>query len=155
MNGKIVAIFFAITALAGGVGAYALNVYAFYARVPADSVSLSLVPVGAAQPQPLQVSALEAIDATSSPLRFRACFTVADAPALIAASAPHPDPVPLTGPNWFDCYDAQAIGAALESGAATGLLSQTEVRPGVDRVVALFPDGRGFAWHQLNETFDE
>ena len=45
-----------------------------------------------------------------------------------------------------------AIGAALESGEALAFLSEPEIHPGVDRVVAVFPDGRAFAWHQLNDS---
>ena len=57
---------------------------------------------------------------------------------------------PLTAPGWFDCFDAVAIGEALEKGEAIAFLSQANIHPGVDRVVAVFPDGRAFAWHQLN-----
>ena len=32
------------------------------------------------------------------------------------------------------------------------VLGAADVAPGVDRVVAVFPDGRAFAWNQLNGT---
>jgi hypothetical protein len=57
--------------------------------------------------------------------------------------------VPLNAPAAFPCFDAAAIGAALESGEALAFLSEPEIHPGVDRVVAVFADGRAFAWHQL------
>ena len=50
----------------------------------------------------------------------------------------------------FDCFDAEAIGAALESGEAIAFLSAADVIWGVDRVIAVLPDGRAFAWHQIN-----
>lgn len=153
MNGKIVAIFFALTALAGGVGAYVLNVYAFYDRLPEGSVTIRLTNAATGEALPIGATDVQAIDATSSPLRFRACFTLTD--AVPEGVALHADPVPLTGPGWFDCYDAVEIGAALERGAATAYLGEAEVRPGVDRVVAILPGGRGFAWHQLNESLEE
>ena len=62
----------------------------------------------------------------------------------------YPGAEPLIAPRAFDCFDAKAIGRALETGEAQAFLSEPEIRPGVDRVVAIFPDGRGFAWQQLN-----
>jgi hypothetical protein len=61
----------------------------------------------------------------------------------------------LTGPAWFGCYDAVEIGEALERGEAFAFMSEVNIRDGVDRVIAVFPDGRGFAWHQLNEKYRE
>ena len=50
----------------------------------------------------------------SSPIRFRACFTTTLTPDEVAARfTPYPEAEPLTGPGWFDCYDADAIGDAL------------------------------------------
>ena len=63
--------------------------------------------------------------------------------------------VPNVAPGWFDCFDAEAIGAALEKGEAIAFLSEANIHPGVDRVVAVFPDGRAFAWHQLNASASE
>jgi hypothetical protein len=42
------------------------------------------------------------------------------------------------------------IGAALETGQALAFLSTRDVTWGVDRVVAVMPDGRAFAWNQIN-----
>ena len=50
---------------------------------------------------------------------------------------------------------AAAIGAALETGEAVAFLSQANSHPGVDRVVAVFPDGRAYAWHQLNDSLED
>jgi hypothetical protein len=65
------------------------------------------------------------------------------------------EPVPLVAPGWFDCFDAEAIGTALERSEGTALMGTPEIRDGVDRIVALFPDGRGYVWHQLNETYQD
>jgi hypothetical protein len=64
------------------------------------------------------------------------------------------NPTPLNAPGWFDCFDAAAIGAALEKGEALAFLAEAEIRPGVDRVVAVFADGRAYAWHQLNGSLE-
>ena len=39
----------------------------------------------------------------------------------------------------------------MERGEALAFLSQHDIASGVDRVVAVYPDGRAFAWHQLND----
>ncbi len=101
-------------------------------------------------------NAVAAIDASSSPLRFRACFTLPEAQAtdLLAEAFAYEDPTPLGGPSWFDCFDADAIGTAIEDATATAFLVQRDITRGVDRVGALFPDGRGYVWHQLNGTLE-
>mgnify|MGYP006198981481 CR=1 FL=1 len=62
---------------------------------------------------------------------------------------------PLIAPPWFDCFNAERIGRALETGEAIAFLSVPDITPGVDRVVAVFPDGAAFAWHQLNDKLKE
>jgi hypothetical protein len=151
VNGKIVGgVIVAIAAIAG-VAMYYLQVHAFYEPVTATG-DLAITAVGGTE-EPLFVEDFTGIDADSSPLRFRACFTVpVSLGTLTEAYEIVPDAVPLNGPRWFDCYDAAAIGAAIASGDAVAFMGQREVRPGVDRIIAVLRDGRGFAWHQLNET---
>ena len=121
---------------------------------PIDSADL-IVTLADGSTEPLAHDGFEGIDADTSPLRFRGCFTLADPAALIARAAPYPEAEPLIAPDWFDCFDAPAIGAALEAGAAQAILSQTEVRPGADRVIAVYPDGRAYAWHQWNGSLED
>ena len=64
-------------------------------------------------------------------------------------------PVPLIGPSWFGCFDANKIGEALEKGEAIAFLSQANIAPQIDRVVAVFPDGRAYAWHQLSPDAEQ
>ena len=61
--------------------------------------------------------------------------------------------VPLVAPGWFDCFDAETIGEALETGEAIAFMGEKNIEDGIDRIVAVFPDGRAYAWHQLNEKF--
>lgn len=142
--------------LIGGITMYLLQVYAFYQELPPEDVTIQLTLVATGDVEEITVSNLQAIDATSSPLRFRACFETPHSQAMLTETYQvHARPVPLTGPGWFDCYDAEAIGAALEAEQAIAYLAQAEIRDGVDRIVAVFDDGRAFAWHQLNEKFSE
>ncbi|GKY87230.1 DUF6446 family protein [Sinisalibacter aestuarii] len=156
MNGKIVGSFILITALIAGVAIYWLQVYAYYDEIAADRAEMTMVNIATGQPEPVLIEGFEGIDGTSSPIRYRACFTLPlRTGTLTETYEPYPDPTPLTAPGWFDCFDAVAIGTALESGEAMAFLSQHDIHDGVDRVVAVFPDGRAFAWHQLNEKYQD
>lgn len=156
MNGKIIGSFVVITALIAGVAMYWLQVYAFYDEVSADSAEMTMVNIATGQPEPVLIEGFEGIDGSSSPIRYRSCFTLPlRTGTLTETYEPYPDPTPLTAPGWFDCFDAVAIGSALERGEAFAFLSQREIHDGVDRVVAVFPDGRAFAWHQLNEKYQD
>ena len=39
-------------------------------------------------------------------------------------------------------------------GEAEAVLAEREARAGVDRVLAIFPDGRAYGWHQLNGSLE-
>ena len=157
MNGKLVAGGIVLTGLVAGIAMYWLQVYAFYEPVSfTPGTEITLVPLEGAMPEAIVVENIEGIDADSSPLRFRACFTTPLTQATLTETYRLYDrPTPLTAPGWFDCFDADAIGEALERGEALAFLSQANIARGVDRVVAVFPDGRAFAWHQLNDTYKE
>jgi len=150
MSGKILVLGLLVPAVLAGALMYYLQVYAYYTNLPDTTVLRVTTETG---PQPLSLAEFEGIDATSSPLRFRACVTLAN-PAELASATPATKPDPLTAPAWFDCFDAAAIGAALRRGEATAWLSEHEIARGVDRIIAVFPDGRAYAWHQLNGTLE-
>lgn len=143
MTGRLIGVALILVALLGGAAMWWLQVYGYYDRIEGGPLLLTTAEGEAVEVEPISQSA---IDADSSPLRYRACFAHDLDPADYA---PHPDPTPLTGPGWFDCYDAAAVGAALASGEAVAVTGRANVPYGVDRVVALWPD-RGVAWHQLN-----
>ena len=139
-----------LTALLAGIAMYYLQVYGFYEDVDELTGAQAIMVTRAdGTTQPVAVSGFRAIDAQSSPIRYRACFTLD--PAAVADAAPYPGATPLNGPGWFQCYSSKALTADLESGAARAVLGQTEIRPDVDRVLIVYPDGRAFAWHQFNE----
>ena len=154
MNGKVLGGFIVVTSLVAGIVMYWLQVYAFYEPVSfTPSAEILLTPIVGSTPEPILAENITGIDADSSPLRFRACFTTPMTQAMLTETyKSYPTPVPLTAPGWFDCFDAAAIGSALESGEAIAFLSQSDIHPDVDRVVAVYADGRAFAWHQLNTT---
>jgi hypothetical protein len=151
VNGKVVAGSLMLSGLVAGVAMYWLQVHAFYTpAVFAPGQEILLTPIASDQPETIIAEGVTGIDAGSSPLRFRACFsTPLTLATLTETYRLYEGPTPLTAPGWFDCFDAAAIGAALEKGEALAFLSQAGIAPGVDRVVAVFPDGSAFAWHQL------
>lgn len=156
MSGKLIGSLIVAIALIAGASLYYLQVYYYYDELPSAAVEIELTPVAGGEPQAILVADLEAIDADSSPIRFRACFTTPLSLAMLSETYQIYDAAePLTAPGWFDCFDAAEIGGALEEGAAIAFLGQAEIGHGVDRVIAVFGDGRAYAWHQLNDAFKD
>lgn len=156
MNGKLVAGSLVLIAAVAGIGGYWLQEYAYYSKVsftPGQEVMLT--PLGSDQPTAIPVHDAQGVDANSSPLRYRACFTSDVSLATLTESYRiYSAPTPLIGPSWFSCFDAGAITEALASGEAVAFLGQENIVPPsddvqIDRVIAVFPDGRAFAWNQL------
>lgn len=144
------------TGLIAGVAIYYLQVYGYYKDVDLNTVDLRLTSVVSDEPEMILTQDVQAIDADSSPLRFRACFTTPASLAMLTETfVIYDNATPLTGPGWFECYDAAKVGEALDNGRAIAFLAQADIRDGVDRVIAVFDDGRAFAWHQLNEKYKD
>jgi len=162
MMGKFLAVLIVSSAVLGGAAMYYFQVYAFYepvviSQTPAmqGATRIQLTSLTSAAPEPILVADFQGIDATSSPLRFRGCFTTRMSIAMLTETyVTYEDAVPLTAPNWFGCFDARAIGADLENGQAFAFLSEANITYGIDRVVAIYDDGRAYAWHQINHCGD-
>lgn len=152
MNGKIVGGALVLSGVIAGAAMYWLQVYAYYHPASfTPGAEIRLTPILGSTPEVIPASHVTGIDANSSPLRFRACFTTSVSQALLTDTyRVYPKPTPLVAPGWFHCFDAGRITAALASGEAIAFLSEPDIAPGVDRVVAVFGDGEAFAWHQLN-----
>lgn len=149
--GKVLAGAILVMALVAGAAMYYLQVYHFYSEVALVSEGGTVemrITLADGSDIALPVHDFRGIDADSSPIRFRACFE-ASLPQDVGL-VPYPEAVPLTAPRWFDCFDAKEIGADLEAGRARAYLGEADVIYGVDRVLAIYPDGRARAWHQIN-----
>lgn len=151
MNGKIIGGGIVLISVVAGIAVYWLQEYAYYRDAAfTPGAEILLTPIESDVPEPILAEAVTGIDADSSPLRFRACFKTPMTQGMLTETYRAYDGAePLIAPSWFDCFDAAEIGAALESGQALAFLSQANVAPDVDRVVAVFADGRAYAWHQL------
>ena len=156
MTGKILTLAIVICALVAGVSMYYLQVYAYYYDVEETGQDVALTSVVTGQPEFITSRDFVAINADSSPIRFRACFQTDDSMGLLSESYELlDDAVPLLAPKWFDCFDAEAIGQDLETGAAVAFMGARNFEYGIDRVVAIYPDGRGYMWHQINDCGDK
>ncbi|TRW98213.1 histidine kinase [Paracoccus sp. M683] len=154
--GKVAVAALALSTAAAGAGVWYAQVYGFYDRIEADGPGAQINTQSAADGtmMPLSLTDFQGIDASSSPLRWRACFRLTSEP-LPESLIPYDGATPLNGPGWFDCYDADQIGHDLASGAAVAVLGTPEIRPDVDRVLAIYPDGRAYGWHQYNDKTPE
>jgi hypothetical protein len=151
MWGRIAAGVIVLTALVAGVAVYYLQEYAYYSEAAFEpGREMMLTPIESDLPEPILAEGIIGIDAESSPLRFRACFRTPLTQGMLSETyRAYEGATPLNAPSWFDCFDAQAIGVGLENGEALAFLSQSDIAPDVDRVVAVFADGRAYAWHQF------
>ena len=153
MAGKIFAGALVVVALIAGVAMYYLQVYAYYDEVVGNGMDdVTLVSLVTGEPETILYEDFEAIDSDSSPIRYRACFTTQSSIAMLTESYESlARAEPRVAPNWFGCFDAKQIGADLEQGVATAFVGARNVEYGIDRIVAIYPDGRGYAWHEINE----
>lgn len=150
--GKFLAVLILSAALIGGVAMYYLQVYGFYDEIAASGPDdVQIVALATGQAEPLPHAAFQAIDSDSSPIRYRACFRT-DLPLdqMVATYQPYAGAVPLVAPKWFECFDARELGAALEAGTALAFMGTENIRYGIDRIVAVTSDGRGYVWQQIN-----
>ena len=153
-SGKIVVSLLVLSAVLSAAVLWYVQVYGLYDEVDEITGAQSLLVTDAdGATHALPVTDFRAIDSASVPLRYRACFQVD--PAALEGAKPFAVPTPLGAPGWFRCYSQRALTADLASGAARAYLSQAEIHADIDRVIAVYPDGRAFAWHQLNESAEE
>ena len=148
---RLVLLAILLTAAVAGAGMYYLQVYHFYEEIPPDAANVQLVGIDPADTHSVMFEKYKGIDADSSPIRYRACFELAEGPEALAQTyVAYPRAEPLVAPGWFDCFDAAEIGALLASGEARAFLGQENIQYGIDRVVAVAPDGRAWSWNQIN-----
>ena len=152
--GKFLAVLLLLSGIGAGVFMYYTQVYAYYEEITVHDVQL--VSVVDDLPESISFDNFEAIDATSSPIRYRACFTTDLSLSLLTETYVGLDAVKLrNAPSRFDCFDAGAIDAKLNAGTALPFLGQKNVHFGVDRIVVITDDGHGYIWHDTNDCGDK
>ncbi len=131
---------------------YAQN-YAYYRVTTPESFPIRLTLLNGTL-DPVPARGFTILDADTSPLKFRACFTLENSlPMLTETYKIYDRATPLAPPSWFGCFDFKQLTEDLQSGQAVAFLSQKNIVAGVDQVVAVYGDGRAYAWHQLNDKF--
>lgn len=141
MNGKLMVGGIVAVALAAGVGLWYSQTYAYYERQ--DGLE-EVVAYGDAFP----VTNYRGIDANTSPLKLRACFTVDwDYSPSDEFKA---EAEPLTAPSWFECFDAETITKDIEAGNAIAILAEKNQPFGFSRFIAQYPAGNAYMWRQMN-----
>jgi hypothetical protein len=136
-----------------GAGLYYSQTYAYYDTIEASAPAalVTATTLGGAS-EDLLAEGFEGIDADTSPIKYRACFSTPLSQSMLTETfVIHETPTPLTAPAWFSCFDAKSLTADLDSGAAIAFMGTENISYGVDRVVAVYPDGRAYAWHQIND----
>jgi hypothetical protein len=122
------------------------QIFAFYERQQGVG---GLAIAGATVP----VADYDGIDAATSPLKLRGCFHID--PAAVAGLSPAPQATPLTAPFWFRCFDAGRLTDDLAAGTARAYAIGEDSPEGFDLMLAVYPDGRGYLWRQLNARFTD
>ncbi len=136
--------------LMGGMlfAAAAMGIGLWYSAEKAYYVEVTDVAEVMAYGDAFPVANYRGIDADTSPLKMRACFNVdwdyypTDEFKGVAT--------PLIAPKSFDCFNAKKIGADLEAGNATAILSDENKPYGFNTFIAQYPDGNAFMWRQVN-----
>ncbi len=137
MSGRMLAIAIIAVPAVFAAALWWFQTRAYYEQIEAQSVEIA--------GQTYAVSDWRGIDGPTSPLKLRACFRLAEAPDAPVAE----DAAPLVAPDWFGCFDAAALDAALSAGEATAYLAARDEFGAANRIVARFPDGRAYMWRQL------
>jgi hypothetical protein len=151
MIAKIWITFIMLSALIGGVALYYFQVYAYYVEISPQDANVQMVSLTSGEAEPIAFDNFQAIDSDSSPLRYRACYEMPASLAMLTETYQiAEDAEPRVAPGWFDCFDAAQIGADLQAGIAVGFVGQRDVKYGIDRIVAVYPEGRAYAWHKIN-----
>ncbi|SNS04263.1 DUF6446 family protein [Antarctobacter heliothermus] len=154
--GKLMVLAIVLCGVIAGVSMYYLQVYHFYKELPATGPDDVLVTTLDGDRTALPHSDFRAIDADSSPIRYRACFTTDVTPAQAAVTyEPYEGAEPRVAPGWFDCFDAETIGTTIADGKAGVFVGQRNIEYGIDRVVAITEDGHGYVWHEINDCGDK
>ena len=157
MTGRLLVLLLLFAAVIAGGGLYYLQVYGYYHTVPSvPGQDVQLVTLENGTTVAIPYENFQAIDAESSPIRYRACFTTSlSLEQLSETYVSVAKAEPRNAPAWFECFDSAAIVQALETGEARAFLGAKNIHYGTDRIVAITSDGRGYVWHDLNDCGDK
>jgi len=130
------------------------------AKKPADLVQdrdvIRLLPLIGQGPEPITTGPVLVESSASDPLAFHGCFTMEQSFGLLTETFETAEPtMPLPIKGGLSCFDAEQLAEDLNIGYAVAFWGERDIAPGVDRVVAVYDDGRAFVWHQKNQKYAE
>lgn len=116
----------------------------------AKGFDIKLTPIGAEAEVVPALNPIAVAD-PNDPLSFRACFEIEMSLALATETYVVRDTVDPQVAEEPACFKADEIRDDVASGKALAVLGEANIAPNIDRLVALYDDGRAFAWHQRSE----
>ena len=149
MKGNIFVILLLSFTLLFGATLWYFQNYAYYERNDVNDMTITLM--GTGSKINVELDEIKSINSSTSPLKFRSCLKI-NSQALETSEnyLPYSQGIPLRAPNWFKCFDVNNITNDLQSGKAMAYLSEANIEYGIDRVLAIYPSGEAYAWHQIN-----
>ena len=89
---------------------------------------------------------------TSDGKNYQSCFETASSLALLTETyMVAEDAIPTEPIGALPCYDAKILASDIASGEAVAFMGEKNIVDGYDRLVAIYADGKGYAWHQRAE----
>ena len=144
MSGKItVILLIGITLVFGAIFFYFQN-FAYYSKVSNKEIIV-------VDNKQIKVKEYLGIRSDVSKLKLRGCFKVD--PSLFEKFDENDKASPLSAPFWFKCFDYEEIQSDIDKGVLKAYLAEENETLGIDRYIAIYKNGLGYEWRQLNEKF--
>ncbi|PIE16301.1 MAG: histidine kinase [Rhodobacterales bacterium] len=133
-----------------------LGVFVFFTLTPEPVVlppapeTLELTSIITGQPEAILADNLQ-LDEDSQSGSYGCFQTDMSLPMLTETYQLYEAANPATPTDPMACYDSAEIVADLNADKALAFLSRAGIGDGLDRVIVIYGDGRGFVWTQPNE----
>lgn len=114
---------------------------------------IRLVPLIGDGPEEIATGLVKTTGDPTVPLSFHGCFDMPQSFGLLTETFETAEPSnPENIPGGLACFNAEQLIEDLKIGNAIAFWGERNITQGVDRVVAVYDDGRAFVWHQTNQN---
>lgn len=115
--------------------------------------TLRATPIAQGDPEPLLIENAPIASYSTDAKFYFACFNTTMSFGLLSETYEIAnDALPGQPLSEMACYDQGQIAQDVASGVALSLVGERNIIKGYDRIIAVYPDGRAFAWHQKVEN---
>lgn len=115
------------------------------------NIVIRLLPHIGSKVEPIAIHNMHAVAVKEDPLTFHGCFKTRLSYGLLTETyKTHDTPRPIA--STLDCFDTEKLQADLDIGNALAFVGEQNIHPGIERVIAVYEDGRAFAWHQKTKS---